>query len=62
MELMTEKIEGFYMPSLVFAKKKGIVRRVYSNSLQAITELSESINRKVIFRKKEIYKYEIIVF
>lgn len=64
MLLMTEKIDKLELkePTFLVAKKMNLVRRIYSNNEKTVKSLGLFLNREVIFREKELYKYEIIVF
>ena len=64
MQLTTDKINSWQLkePTFLVAKKQGFVRRIYSNNQNSINILSIFLNREVIYRKNELYKYEIIVF
>lgn len=64
MQLMTEKIDRLELKEHYFlvARKANLVRRIYTNSEKDIHCLSLLLNREVVIREKQLYKYEIIIF
>ena len=62
--LTSAKIEAMQLDPNFFliARKKGFVRRIYSNNQKAIQVLALLLNRKVNCRKRALYQYEVVVF